>query len=64
MIDPENAIMKQSLATAQAKENDVDNAEAVTRSTDAPAAGGAAPFDFASMMSNPNFMTMGIYTVQ
>jgi hypothetical protein len=65
-LDPSNASMKQSLAAAQQKLDETDGA--VSRDAGAGGAGvggipglggGPGGMDFASMLSNPNFMNMG-----
>ncbi|KAI8854405.1 hypothetical protein BC829DRAFT_379888 [Chytridium lagenaria] len=62
-LDPGNQSMKQSLAAAR---NKLDEAGGVTRDVDSSESaggfpgmpGGAGGMDFASMLSNPNFMSM------
>jgi hypothetical protein len=52
--------MKQSLATAQIKLNEASSVTAGAGAAPAtPGMGGMGGMDFASMMSNPNFMQMG-----
>jgi hypothetical protein len=59
--EPNNSSIKQSLAAAEAKLNESSN---VSRSASTPAfpgSGAGGMPDFASMMSDPNFMNMGIF---
>ncbi|KAI9106154.1 hypothetical protein DFS34DRAFT_602409 [Phlyctochytrium arcticum] len=54
-LDSTNASMRQTLSAIEAKENE----DAPVRSSPTPGAGApGGGFDFASMMSNPNFMQM------
>ena len=63
-LDPENSTMKSSLATARMKLSEVGTRASPSASTapprSAPGAGGPGGMDFASMLSNPNFMSMGM----
>jgi small glutamine-rich tetratricopeptide repeat-containing protein alpha len=56
-LEPGNQSMKQSLASAKQRLEEKDSVSSSSRA--APAgAGGLGGMDFASMMSNPNFMNM------
>lgn len=66
-IEPENATMKQSLATTRAKLDEVSQVvdQAAPAATNGmPGMGGMGGMDFASMMSNPNFMSMAATMMQ
>lgn len=62
LLDPENLIMKQSLATAEVKVKEQQDQEGGISSNspsgNTPRGGAPGGFDFAGMMQNPQFMAM------